>query len=242
MRMKHLLTASALVLFMCVASPARADLIVINPNDYAPGTDLSTLFPGLTMTTWTNRPNSDGTNGRATYQPVASPVLAISNSQVPDGLSIGGQTYVMLEYEFCSRSSPSTGSIDCSAGWNVLELHFDSPTDFLSIDTRFHTDTPRIVAYDSLGNLLNLGAQGTQSDTLTIPNASGGTSEMNSTIQRESADIARVLYGGYLGSSTPVGISYRVTEPTTLGLLSVGFACAAFARARRRSPHRFRHS
>jgi PEP-CTERM motif len=223
-------TLCAVVLLTAFAMPARADLIVVDPNDFAVGTDLSTLFPGLTMAKLTNLPNSDGLNGFPTYQPVASPVYAVSTYHVPDGLSVGGHTVDLLDYWDCSRSI--SGSPWCGSSWNVLELRFDSPTDFLSIDTRFFMDTPDIIAYDAFGDVLDLRAQGSRRDTYSDLTFPGGWSFGTITVERTHADIARVVYGGYIGNTTPVRIVYGVPEPTTLGLMGLGLFGVALLKRR----------
>lgn len=221
---------TVLGLIVTLASPARADLIVIDPNDFAPGTDLSNLFPGLSMARITNLPNSDGPLGLPSYQPIYSPVSAVSSGHVPAGLlSLGGVTYNLNRYDPCATRGWGEA---CREGWEVLELVFDSPTEFVSIDTNFNLDTPELLAFDILGNHLDLTVQGTRQYTYSNV-LQPGPSFGNMTVNRNSADIARIVYGGNVGYTTPIAVSYRVPEPTTLGLLGIGLVCTCLYGARR---------
>ena len=235
MRMKHLLTVCALLL---VASPARADLIVINANHFQPGTDLSNLFSGLSMSHLRNEFNVDGPGGAHLYRPIASPVYAVSTHQAPGLLSVGGTGYELLDYNRCydGGGSPS-GCLD----YSVLELRFDSPTDFLQFDSRSFSDDPGVLAYDTLGNLIDLRTHGLRTFTWTRLDAPDSPVDSILTVSRDQANIARVVYAGWGGHATPLRISYSVPEPATFGLMALGFLGAAFFPRRNRNTPQIRH-
>jgi hypothetical protein len=219
----RIFSALALLLLPGLASQARADLIVVNPNDFASGTDLSTMFHGVTMAHLRNEANQDGPNGGAAFRPVAAPVYAISTYHDPTTLSIGGMGIDVDAYDACSRG------VGWQCSWyDVLEVRFDDPTNFFQIDSVFYSDGPSILAFDVLGNRIY--------DFVTTysirPDYSGAATI---TLTHATSDIARVVYGGVSGNATPTRISYNVPEPLTLGFMSLGLAAAGlFARRRQR--------
>lgn len=209
----------ALALLTAGAVPARADLIVINANHFQPGTDLSNLFSGLSMSKLRNEFNINDPIGAHLYRPIASPVYAVSTHQAPGLLSVGGTGYELLDYNRCydGGGSPS-GCLD----YNVLELRFDSPTVFLQFDSRSFSDDPGVLAFDTLGNLIDLRTNGLRTFTWTRLDAPDSPVDSILTVSRDQADIARVVYAGWGGHATPLRISYSVPEPTTFGLMALG--------------------
>jgi hypothetical protein len=219
-RTKNFRILFAVALFTVLASPVRAELITINAGDYPLGTDLSTLFSGLTM----SRLSQAG--GNTTFNPGTSPVYTAVDYPVPVP-SLGG-TYGLFNYQACSAGS----IFSCMNGYTLLEFRFDTPTDFFQIDGYFFTDPSDLIAYDALGNLI--AGFGTVVTTSGL--GIGETTRSTLTLGRDRGDIARVVYGGFRDSTvTPTQVSYNsVPEPSTLAAVGVGLLCAALRRAYRR--------
>lgn len=223
------------IIFVTFASSARGELIVVDPNEYSLGTDLSTMFAGLSMAHLSNQPNQDGVDGRQLFEPVASPVYAVSTYHAPTILSVGGMSRELLDYAGCSETVFGT-LIYCSL-YDVLELRFDSPTNFVQIDSRSFSDGPDILAYDALGNRIAGWGYGGYTFTATPADSESWASTI--TLSRDQGDIARIVYGGLIGNSTPTRITYSVPEPTTLGLMGLGvLGSGLFSTYRRRKLRR----
>jgi hypothetical protein len=228
----------AVVLSVCVAASARADIITINPNAHAVGTDLSHLFPGVSMAQLTQTAGS-------TYNPVSSAVMATPDyyGDAVGSLVMGGGG-ILEGYQTCYAASQTGGSAPGACGsWNsALELTFDGPANFVTITAAWLSDGPGMLAYDSAGNMIGscfspFGPGGAGSsglcDAYIIPNNSVGNLS-TVTIARAEGDIARVVFGGLIGRAMATEVTYGVPEPATLALMGIGFAGAAMMRRRRR--------
>jgi hypothetical protein len=201
---------------------ARADVIVIDPSDYTLGSDLSTLFTGVTMSRLTQR------DGSAFYDPLSSGVFASEHYHAPDRLTLGPYSYPE-EWARCHQATlEGQASLSCVEGFSVLELRFDAPTNFVQITSAWFSDGPGLRAYDVHGSEVARcdaafgGTGGGCASTVAVPQF--GANSTTSTIQREQRDISRVVFGGLPGISTPTEVRYRVPEPSTLLFVALGIA------------------
>ncbi len=223
--------AACAALVLSVASTAEATPITINPNDFPFGTDLSAIFSGVTLSHLTNDPNSDGVAGREVFRPVAAPVYAIPTNHTGSNLSIGGFGLEVSDYGAC-RDAGATGlAFGGCSDYDVLDATFHSPTGFLEIKSIFFSDGPSILAYDQAGNRITFGA-GEYVATNT-PLAANNSVASTIVVRRAQSDIAKIVFGGVEGNATPVEMTYKVAEPTTMGLMLLGVAGAAAFRRRR---------
>jgi len=207
----------AVGLFVGLASPARADLIVIDPNAYAQGTNLSTLFTGVTLSRVTNQAGT-------AFRPVSTSVFATPTYHQPGILSLGGPATDIDRYDACSTLG---ASFNCA--YNVLELRFTGGTNFFQLDSIFFTDMPGIIVYDTAGNRLS-----GYTSLFTPRNTFDGAGTF--TMTRGTADIGRVVFGGLFGAATTTRVSYNVPEPMTLGFMTLGLVGAGvFARRRQKA-------
>ncbi len=233
--MAHIAALGFAPFLLLSVAPASANEIVISADDYALGTNLSGMFEGLTISRLTNQPNQNGPDGREAYLPIASDVLiARINTQA----TIGGFASLLWEYEDCLLGNGTTRTCD---PYSVLEIRFDTPTDFIQIDGIHQVDAPDFYAYDSAGNRLNSGvaitgnayaAGGGYTRLTSGPDPMNPHAYLTSSLamQRDQSDIVRVVYAGVGGASSARRITYRVPEPSTLLLLSIG--ALAFRRSR----------
>ena len=223
-KMKHLRTFCAVLLFTGFTSSAWADVITINASDYPLGTDLSHMLEGVSMA----KLSSFG--GLAE---TVSPVYAVSTYHAPGVLSFGGLASTIDEYQTCHNNP---GSLSCY-GYDVLELRFDAPTDFVQINGFMFSDGPDMMAYDTAGAVIAGFRSRAQPSVITYAAVGSGYST-SVTITRDARDIARVVYGGLLGNASPTQVTYNVPEPTTLGFMSLGLLSAGLFRTRSSSTRR----
>lgn len=229
----------ALALLLGMSFGANATLVTIDPDDYALGTDLTHAGPGLTLQTLSQR-------GITYYDPAILPVIAAdcASSSVrcgdPDYTSEFGSTtssvYGVIENWYGCSSVGHTGY--CRDGFRVLDMVFDSPTDYLQIETGWGSDPPAFMAFNSAGErVLYCSAFQASCGNGAVQTQTVGVGEHWSimTVQLASADIARVVFGGQMGGANIGEITYNVhvPEPGTLALLSLGLLGAGLARRRK---------
>lgn len=163
-----------------LSTTVYADIVTVEPDDFADGTDISNSFPGVTLsfadgsavfaTPVTSTTPSTGTRGFGNSP--TNDLLAGFNTTTPDPFSVAGL-------------SPSS---------QVLRVDFATPTNFVSIDVipDDSNDPSRLAAYDAAGNLL---------DTDGDPGVGVADIPVTLSITRPSADIAFILASGINGDN-----------------------------------------
>lgn len=215
---------SVVFALIAVATPVFASTIVINPSDYPIGTDLSTMFDGITLATVRNTP------GVTTFAPISSAVLVTSaDSHHYPGNGIGANAANLLDYGSCVRTTTGNGS--CGL-YSMLELVFATPTDSVSIESVGFNDEPNLFAYDVFGNPLSnsrIGHASSQRDWFYDTGLYYST--FTNTIMTAEPQIARVVFAAIVGGVKPTRIEYHsVPEPSTLLFLAVGSVGVLFRR------------
>ncbi|WP_153067339.1 hypothetical protein [Steroidobacter cummioxidans] len=202
--------AMSAVAALLTTSAASAGLITIDADPYAPGTDVSTVFAGVTL--------SHLTFTVAGMQ--ASPVYSAGCSGTPDCAALGAASFGWLQangtitkawysrdsamgncvrqnYPYCYNSSPAQ---------QLLSVSLDTATDFIQFDSTYHNDFPWVWAYDAAGNLLAV----TKQVTYLQVNGSGGPGygHQRVTVTSPLSNIARIVIAGNGGYSSVNSITY----------------------------------
>jgi hypothetical protein len=220
---------------------AHAVIITIDPDDYAHGTDLSHVAPGLTLNTL--RQSTFDMPISSVYAPLVVPILAVDCDQsrcgahegtrgfgtrIPDGRISQGYGEINV-WDWCYEGLASS----CRDGFSVLEMVFDQPTDFLRLETVWGSDPAAIMAFNSAGErLFYCGASYISCTDLIHTEIVNGDYNSTFVVERSQRDISRVIFGAIMGSAHLGEISYRVPEPGTLALFAMTLGLAGFARRR----------
>lgn len=229
-----LVLAAALV---CRAGSASADLITFEPDDFAPGTDVTHASPGLTLFNITSH---DPLAVMPTYvyrdpSCLTGPCLAVTGSQI-----FGGFSAFASFLDFCvhnaftgtnAESTRCTSEGDMSGLW----MEFDTAVDFVEIAGTWGSDFIWMKAYDE--NYQTLDVQAVPEDVL-LRDESGynkGFSRVDS-VNSLVGNIKYVIAGSVGGRIGLDAISYQtvVPEPSTLLLCGVGFVGLLHSRHRSR--------
>ena len=235
---------TALVLAAALVSPAgsaSADWITIEPDAFAPGTDVTHATPGVTL--WTMTPQDPltvlltPTYVRQNPECLTGPCDAVTGSQgfSPNpGASGGlyGQYGNAKEIDFCVREGVC--STNALFGGSALWMDFDKPVDIVQVYGVWLSDFIWMKAYDENYQTLDVRAV---PEVVFLPDESGYTKGF-STVASVNSLIGNIKYviagsvGGRIGLDS---ISYQtvVPEPSTLLLCGVGFV--GLLRSRHRS-------
>jgi len=171
-----ILRPAVLLILSAIACPALAEEISVEPDDYAIGTDLSTIVSGVTFSVEA-QPNAVvvsviGSSGACGPDPQIAVPCASTDTQV----------------------FGATGLSPKSAPWQQnsgeFRADFDQLTDFVSIDLVGVDDGP--------AQLRAFRADGTHLQTF-LANLSGPGHNVTASISRASPDIAYILAGGVIG-------------------------------------------
>jgi len=228
MRFRH--SIAVLVLVGVFASPAKADIIVLDPNAYAIGTDVSEILPGLSMSV---------VAGQSFWEATHSPVVVTAGGYGSDFGSLDlGRTYFAEYLERCTPGAGGTGR-ECDHQYRLQELTFDAPTNFIQISAAAGADGFAMYAYDAAGNRIGScgflwGSTYGNPGCVNLLASSVSVNHGAMTFQREQGDISRVLFGGLAGTASITGVQYSVPEPSSLAAILIGVAAFQLRRRRRR--------
>lgn len=225
---------------LMATSAAQADLITIDADAYAPGTNVSNAFDGVTLSHLTF--TSAGMQSNAVYAagcPAGSPHCAGLGAA-----SFGYQNRLGNISAFWYSNSPPIGSClrqnypYCyNERQDLLEVSFDQATDFIQFDSTHNNDWPHVWALDAAGNLLSVTTQSVFHSVWGQNGAQYGHQTM--TITSALGNISRLVIAGNGGYSSVDSITYNgpsqsVPEPETLALLLAGLVGAVVTTRQRR--------
>ena len=231
---------AAVGLVLAFASSARADIITIEPDDYAAGTDLTHVGPGVTLWRATATASEETPIALSSVYSVLDPTCefhpctAITGDQLFGGFT-GSQHFARcFEQVHGTAYAESSNLCRDEAGHSVLMLEFDTGADFVEIGATWGSDYLVMFAYDELFNRI----------AYTGVSGPGGTTTSwvagdpyRRTIQSitSTTPMRYVLLGSTEGGINLDQLRYEaVHEPTTLTLFGVGLWLFA-ARVRRRA-------
>jgi hypothetical protein len=240
------------LLMLLTVSPAHAVLVTVDANDYAPGTDISHAGAGATISNYTNATGPSSSDvGPARFDPLTTGYL------YPGAPAFAGRFLSFSEGYGCLTGTWSGG---CNEQFSLLHVGFDTLTDFVEIRAYKPQEDPvYFKAFAADGSILaacylpptsfNQNAVPVVQSTSSIHGAVSSTpcgeavgeDYFAARISLSSPSIAYVMFGGIAsnwGAGFLQSISYEtnetsVPEPSTLALMSAGFAGLFFSRRRR---------
>lgn len=207
--------AALLVLGLGLAMPAHARLIVVEPDDFAAGQNLSGISPHVSLS-----------NGYSTADPsFAEPVYAVSSPFAPTGsLVFGANPSGSGGFAFV-RESQAPGN---NAAWGFA-MSFSQPVTNISLFA-LNFGYPPGLALEGWA----LDGSGTIIDSFIYTPALGLGSSFNFALP--SAGVKTLIIGGEdgIGALQFDRLAFEVPEPGPLALLALGVVVlCVFVRRRR---------
>jgi len=238
--------------FLCLfgAANACANVITLEPDDYAPGTYVSRAVADVTL--WTFRSYYD-----TGYVPTLSPVYVAEDphcTTYPDDCAATTGTRVFQDAYggidrwggfgasvgaavSCFRDLGQNASTlsGCDQRFNVMLMEFTSLTDFVQIDGAFWAqDDTYLYAFDDAFNVVGFG-----SGPFEFPRCSYAVENpkdycrTSPSIHTDSDRIRYAIAGGWSNGTSLDRLTFSVPEPGTLALLSLGLASLGLSRRRK---------
>jgi hypothetical protein len=207
--------ASALFGFLATSS-AQPTFITIDADIYAPGTNVSDVFPGVSLAHLTFLSGS-GLQSNPVY---ATECSDVSN---PDSIcsAIGPAAFGWQTPTGAGRLhwySTASYIINCLQRNNpycyydpqhLLEVSFDAATNYVQFDSTHFSDWPWVWALDAAGNVLSVTDQRIYHQ-LPGPGSGVAFGHQTVTISSATANISRVIIAGNGGHSTVDSITFAV--------------------------------
>ncbi|QDU39330.1 PEP-CTERM motif protein [Maioricimonas rarisocia] len=201
-------TSLTTVALLLAAPQLEAGLVIVEPDDFAAGTNISNAFAGVTL-------SAVGT------QTGGVDVFSVAGPHASTGSFVFGHDPTVLDPFDWTRLFD----------YAQLKATFYKPTDFVSIDIVGLNSTSsffsgRLQAFNSSGTSLEIASANAllfAGDVKTIA------------IHRPQQDIAYVLASGDTDFNSLDNLQFSaVPEPSSLALLGIGCAAIAVRRRRRR--------
>ncbi len=223
-----LLRALAAFSVLGTSLPASADIVTLEPDDFASGTDvsLSWIESGIRLRSYTSSGEPDRT---LTIEAVS---VVDDRRPVTGARTFGTFSYVNSS-DYCftvAAACPPSGLFE---SFRVLRIDFERPVDFVEVFGAHSSDPVGLYAINSANEIVATCYAQYSGDCFHTLSTTNIATIATSSVTRPIRDITSVFIGGVSGGSSVDTIRVNVPEPGTLALFALGLVLATGCRRRR---------
>ncbi len=196
----------AIFAIMCAAS-ISAQAITINADDYAPGTNITNLISGITLTQYSHANHASSIS--------YAPAVVISHLNLTGDNSLSDSITNTGLYRYLT-DNPNNDPLDFYADFSGLNVAFDSAdAEMVSFYGWGGADDLLVLAFDSNDTLIRFDSNSAQQNT-----------EVFFDHDYTGEGVRRLMVGSFAAGAKlqtmSISGAYTVPEPTTLALLALG--------------------
>ena len=236
MKNKNMVKLVAALAVLGISHSASAILIIMEPDDFANGTDVSLAWAGsgITMSSYFNSESNPPTLTRG-WCIRNRRTRAVTGVRSFGSTPTSGSFFNVNDSQACMSGAVACPPLGLAQTFLVLRVDFARPVDFVEVYGGFGIDPIGLYAMNSANEIIATCFGFYTPGCFTTLGSNSEWTFGSSSITRASRDITSVIIGGSIGNSGVDTIRANVPEPGTFALFGAGLLLALGFRRTRRS-------
>ena len=228
MKNKNLVKLISALAVLGISRTANADLIIMEPDDFANGTDVSLAWSGsgITLSSYINSGLIDPRTLTVGGVYSINEPRAVTGARAFGSSPTSGSFHDVNDSQGCFSGLVACPPLGLSDPFLVLRVDFARPVDFVEVYGGFSIDPIGLYALNSANQIVASCFGFHSSGCFSVLGSTSEWTYGSSSITRSSRDITSVIIGGSMGNSSVDTIRANVPEPGTFALFALGLLLA----------------